>query len=59
YPDDGGLRAFLAMALHNTGEHHEAMALLLRLLAATSDDPGVRAYRRALEFYAGDLDATV
>ncbi|WP_151774190.1 tetratricopeptide repeat protein [Streptomyces abyssomicinicus] len=59
FPDDGGLRAFLAMALHNTGEHHEATALLLRLLAATSDDPGVRAYRRAIEFYAGDLDATV
>jgi GNAT superfamily N-acetyltransferase len=59
FPDDGALRAFLAMALYNTGEHHEATSLLLRLVAATSDDPAVRAYRPALEFYAADLDATV
>ncbi|MEU3557317.1 tetratricopeptide repeat protein [Streptomyces fragilis] len=59
FPQDGALRAFLAMALYNTGGHHEAMTLLLRLLASTSEDPGVRAYRRAIEFYAGDLDATV
>ncbi|WP_448320117.1 tetratricopeptide repeat protein [Streptomyces sp. CO7] len=59
FPEDGALRAFLAMALYNAGGHHEAMTLLLRLLASTSEDPGVRAYRRAIEFYAGDLDATV
>lgn len=59
FPDDGALGAFLAMALFNTGEHRESTALLLRLLAATSEDPSVRAYRRALGFYAGDLDATV
>ncbi|GAA4925505.1 tetratricopeptide repeat protein [Streptomyces coeruleoprunus] len=59
FPDDGALRTFLAMALHNTGEHGEAMRLLLTLLAATSDDPSVRRYRRAVEHYAGDLDATV
>ncbi|MFH8370197.1 tetratricopeptide repeat protein [Streptomyces sp. NPDC018031] len=59
FPDDGGLRTFLAMALYNTGEHHEAMRLLLRLLAAGSEDPGVRRYRRAIEHYAEDLDATV
>ncbi len=58
FPDDGGLRAFLALALHDAGEHREATALLLRLLAATSADPGVRAHRRAIEFYAADLDAT-
>ncbi|MER5480158.1 tetratricopeptide repeat protein [Streptomyces sp. NPDC002734] len=59
FPEDGALRAFLAMALYNTGGHHEAMTLLLRLLASTSEDPGVRAYRRAIEFYAWDLDTTV
>ncbi|MCK8676438.1 tetratricopeptide repeat protein [Streptomyces lichenis] len=59
YPEDGALRAFLAMALYNTGGHHEATALLLRLLAGTSGDETVRAYRRAIEHYAGDLDATV
>ncbi|MFD6415031.1 tetratricopeptide repeat protein [Streptomyces sp. NPDC060194] len=58
HPDDGGLRTFLAMALYNTGGHHEAMGELLTLLAATSSDPSVREYRRAIEFYARDLDAT-
>ncbi|MDG9704131.1 tetratricopeptide repeat protein [Streptomyces sp. DH37] len=59
YPDDGGLRTFLAMALYNTGEHHEAMRILLGLLAATSQDPSVQRYRRAVGLYAEDLDATV
>jgi tetratricopeptide (TPR) repeat protein len=56
YPEDGGSRVFLAMALYNTGEHHEAMSLLLRLLAATSTDTGVTSYRAAIEHYAADLD---
>lgn len=59
FPDDGALRTFLAMALFNTGDHHESARLLLRLLAATSDDASVRRYRRAIEYYAEDLDATV
>ncbi|MEV8585804.1 tetratricopeptide repeat protein [Streptomyces sp. NPDC051180] len=58
FPEDGSLRAFLAMALYNTGRHHESVRLLLRLLAATSDDPSVRKYRPAIEHYAEDLDAT-
>ncbi|MER5309273.1 tetratricopeptide repeat protein [Streptomyces sp. NPDC002773] len=58
FPEDGSLRTFLAMALYNTGRHHESVRLLLRLLATTSEDPSVRAYRRAIEHYAEDLDAT-
>ncbi|MFF8289044.1 tetratricopeptide repeat protein [Streptomyces sp. NPDC016309] len=57
YPDDGGLRAFLAMALY-TGERHEAMRILLDMLATTSHDPSVQQYRRALALYAEYLDAT-
>ncbi|MFE0648682.1 tetratricopeptide repeat protein [Streptomyces sp. NPDC059534] len=57
FPEDGSLRAFLAMALYNTGRHHDSVRLLLRLLAATSDDPSVREYRPAIEHYAEDLDA--
>lgn len=57
FPEDGAIAAFLAMALYNTGEHHEAMSLLLGLLAATSTDPGVQRYRKAVEHYAQDLDA--
>ncbi|MFF8609868.1 tetratricopeptide repeat protein [Streptomyces sp. NPDC015346] len=59
FPDDGALRAFLAMALFNTGDHHESARLLLNLLAATSDDPYVRRYRPAIEHYARDLNETV
>ncbi|MGW2305264.1 tetratricopeptide repeat protein [Streptomyces sp. NPDC001809] len=57
FPDDGSLRTFLAMALYNTGRHHESTSLLLRLLAATSQDPSVQQYRGAIDHYAGDLDA--
>ncbi|MFG3530216.1 tetratricopeptide repeat protein [Streptomyces sp. NPDC047917] len=59
FPDDGALRTFLAMALFNTGEHHEAMRLLLELLATSSTDPYVRQYRAAIEHYARDLRETV
>lgn len=58
FPDDGALHTFLAMALYNTGEHHEAMGLLLRLVASTSEDPYVRRYRAAIEHYASGLDGT-
>ncbi|MFE6286458.1 tetratricopeptide repeat protein [Streptomyces sp. NPDC057877] len=59
FPDDGALRTFLAMALFHTDDHHEAMRLLLSLLASTSEDPHIRRYRRAIEHYAQDLHATV
>ncbi|MEU3399607.1 tetratricopeptide repeat protein [Streptomyces filamentosus] len=58
FPEDGALRAFLAMALYNTGRHHDSVRLLLTLLAATSEDPSVREYREAIAHYARDLDAT-
>ncbi|MFD8940160.1 tetratricopeptide repeat protein [Streptomyces sp. NPDC059578] len=59
FPADGALRTFLAMALFNTGAHHESARLLLELVATTSEDPSVRAYRRAIQHYAQDLDAVV
>ncbi|QEV16512.1 tetratricopeptide repeat protein [Streptomyces alboniger] len=59
FPDDGALRTFLAMALYNTGRTHDAMEMLLTLLAATSKDPGIAGYRPAIEEYAKDLDATM
>ncbi|MFI5803629.1 tetratricopeptide repeat protein [Streptomyces sp. NPDC051561] len=59
FPADGALRTFLAMALYNVAESHEAMQLLLGLLAESSEDPGVRRYRPAIEYYARDLTETV
>ncbi|MER7171474.1 tetratricopeptide repeat protein [Streptomyces mesophilus] len=58
FPEDTALRAFLAMALHNSGRGKEGMEILLKLLAATSGDPRISAYRPAFEEYAKDLDAT-
>jgi hypothetical protein len=46
------------MALYNTGNHDEAMELLLKTLANTSGDPGVLRYQRAILFYADKLDET-
>ncbi|MFC7304597.1 tetratricopeptide repeat protein [Streptomyces monticola] len=59
FPDDGAIKAFLAMALFNTGRHHDAMELLLTVLAATSTDPAIARYRPAIEHYARDLHETV
>ncbi|MDI3387927.1 tetratricopeptide repeat protein [Streptomyces sp. B-S-A8] len=59
FPENGALKAFLAMALFNVGRHHDAMELLLTLVAATSDDPNVAEYRPAIQHYAQDLHETV
>ncbi|MCM2387721.1 tetratricopeptide repeat protein [Streptomyces albipurpureus] len=58
YPEHGALQAFLAMTLFNRGQYEESTRLLLELLAATSEDPTVRAFHRAIEMYAKDLDGT-
>ncbi|TGB12402.1 tetratricopeptide repeat protein [Streptomyces sp. MZ04] len=59
FPDDGALKTFLAMALYNADRTHEAMEILLTLLATTSKDPDIAGYRPAIEHYAKDLDATM
>ncbi|MFI0978315.1 tetratricopeptide repeat protein [Streptomyces sp. NPDC021093] len=59
FPADGALRTFLAMALYNVGEAHEGMQLLLHLLTESSEDPGVRQYRAAINHYAKDLTETL
>ncbi|MFC8125988.1 tetratricopeptide repeat protein [Streptomyces sp. NPDC057302] len=58
FPDDDALKTFLAMALYNTGRAHDAMEILLTVLASTSQDPDIVSYRPAIEHYAKDLDAT-
>ncbi len=56
FPGDGGLAAFLAMALYNVGRHHDSTSMLLRLVATSSTAPNIKGYRAAIEYYAGDLD---
>jgi tetratricopeptide (TPR) repeat protein len=46
-------RAFLALALHDLGRHDEALAVALKALA-----PTLPLYRRAVEHYAGALNAS-
>jgi tetratricopeptide (TPR) repeat protein len=58
FPEDATLRTFLAMALYNTGESREAVRTLLQVTAATSGDPKVQSYRRAVAYYADHLDET-
>ncbi|WP_329436250.1 MULTISPECIES: tetratricopeptide repeat protein [unclassified Streptomyces] len=58
FPGDNALQTFLAMALYNVGRAHDGMRLLLTVLAETSGDADLIAYRPAIEHYAKDLDAT-
>ncbi|MEV1021989.1 tetratricopeptide repeat protein [Streptomyces sp. NPDC050264] len=57
FPADNALKTFLAMALYNVGRAHDAVRLLLTVLAETSADPDIVGYRAAIEHYAEDLDA--
>ncbi|MEU1349048.1 tetratricopeptide repeat protein [Streptomyces sp. NPDC005775] len=58
FADDAALRTFLAMTLYNLGEAREAVSTLLKVTAATGADPGIQAYRPAIEHYADRLDET-
>jgi len=56
FPENHGLKAFLAMTLYNLGEHKKSMEILLTSLAATSNDTEIEKYQRAINFYAPRLD---
>jgi tetratricopeptide (TPR) repeat protein len=55
-PKNRAMQVFLAMALHDLGDHEQAMGILLRNLAETSSDPEISAYKEALSFYANRLN---
>lgn len=58
FPQANEIRVFLAMTCFNLGEHKFAVESLLRILASTSSDPEVKAYARAIDFYAQDIERT-
>ena len=58
FPENRAMQVFLAMALHNVGEHERAMELLLRNLAETSSDAKIAPYKEAISFYANRLNET-
>jgi tetratricopeptide (TPR) repeat protein len=55
FPGNLAMEVFLAMALHDLGEHAEAMALLLRTIVTTSSDAKIASYKEAISFYARSL----
>jgi tetratricopeptide (TPR) repeat protein len=56
FPGARELTVFHAMCLHNLGRSKEALEALLKTLAETANDPHLESYRRAIAFYAQDLD---
>lgn len=56
YPRHREFEIFLAMALYNLGNHQDAMEILLRNLAETSQDAGIQRFKQATVFYAKNLD---
>lgn len=55
FPDNREFDVFLALALHDLGEHAEALRLVLTTLADTAEDPGITAYQRAIRHAASQL----
>jgi tetratricopeptide (TPR) repeat protein len=49
---------FLAMTLHELGRHRESVSLLLRVMADTTSDGGIKDYDRAIRFYAKNMNQT-
>lgn len=55
FPENREFDVFLALTLHDQGNHAEATRLLLTTIADTSGDPGLTAYQRAIRHHAGKL----
>jgi tetratricopeptide (TPR) repeat protein len=58
FPEANEIKVFLAMVRHNLGRSKEAVEALLVLLADTSSDEQIQAYRGAIAFYAQDIERT-
>jgi tetratricopeptide (TPR) repeat protein len=56
FPQANDLKVFLAMTLQNLGRSKAAVECLLTLLAQTSNDKDIQAYRKAIVSYAQDVE---
>jgi tetratricopeptide (TPR) repeat protein len=56
FPHANELKVFLAMTLHNLGKFKESTELLLRVVASTANDKTIRRYKKAIMFYAEDVE---
>ncbi len=55
FPDNPEFAVFLALTLHAQGQAGAALRLTLETLCATSEDPGITAYQRAIRHAAAKL----
>lgn len=55
FPDNPEFAVFLALTLFAQGHQSEAMRLVLDTLCATTDEPGLTAYQRAIRHAAAQL----
>ncbi|MED5075289.1 tetratricopeptide repeat protein [Anoxybacillus geothermalis] len=56
FPENAALQAFLAMTLYHMREEKRAVSMLIHALVASSSDPWIKKYEKALTFYADHLD---
>ncbi|GAK01241.1 tetratricopeptide repeat protein [Geomicrobium sp. JCM 19055] len=56
FPDDYALKVFHALTLYNLGNYEASTQLLLQCITETTDDAEILRYKKALEFYAPQLD---
>jgi tetratricopeptide (TPR) repeat protein len=56
FPNAKQFPVFLAMTLYNLRQHRRAMQSLLHIIADHVADDDVARYKRAIHFYADDLD---
>jgi tetratricopeptide (TPR) repeat protein len=55
FPDNREFEVFLSLALHDLGDHAEALRLALTALCDTTEDPGLTAYQRSIRYAANQL----
>lgn len=56
FPDNRAIQIFYAMTLYNLKEHDQAMEILLKNLAETTNDEDIQKFGRAIRFYADKLN---
>ena len=56
YPTNNEFKVFRAMTNYNLGNHEDAMRELLDVIADTSSDENVKAYKKAILFYSDKLN---
>lgn len=56
YPERREYRVFYAMVRFNQNAYSEAMEILLKQLADTSNDKGIQDYKKAIIFYSDKLN---